>query len=149
MMAFNNINRESEKEAEPEDMFTSMQKNFDTDEFNQRATLAANDGPVRRTALGRGTKSAASADPDNDPSIDPEAIKNKFTEAVLSKHSTIAELRVLYMNPLPEAIGPLQCYIRRDQTGVNKFSPKYYLTLYQAYGDMLQATKIQSITSHI
>ena len=60
---------------------------------------------------------------------DPLIIRQSFIEALNNKHSTIDALRNLYMSPLPEEIGPIQCMIRRDQSGVNRFSPKYYLLL--------------------
>ena len=53
------------------------------------------------------------------------------------------------MCPLPEEIGPIMCIIRVDKSGVNKFAPKYYLTLAEVNAPMLMASKIQSITTHI
>ena len=69
----------------------------------------------------------------------------------MSKHSVLQELKSLYMNPLPEDIGPISCVIRRDQSGVNKFSPKYFLLLQEngCETNMLQAVKIQSINCHM
>ena len=109
-------------------------------------------GRERRTALGRGTQSAGSAgsrDSGPSKSVDPEVMKDSFKEAILSKHSTIPMLQSLYMNPLPEEIGPIMCIIRVDKSGVNKFAPKFYLTLAEVNAPMLMASKIQSITTHI
>lgn len=56
------------------------------------------------------------------------------------------------MSPLPDEIGPLQCILRRDNKGVNKLSPKYYLALVDENNNniqMLSANKIQSITCNM
>ena len=53
------------------------------------------------------------------------------------------------MDPLPEEIGPVQFTIRRDQSGVNRFAPKYYLTLVESNSQVLSAAKIQSLSTHM
>lgn len=148
MAAFANIRRESDKR------FQIMQQDHDNEnEFNERASIMSMGGRERRTALGRGTVSAGSGSESTNPGSsdqnDPAVIRHNFMEAVTSRSSTIQQLKQIYMNPLPEEIGPIQCNIRRDQSGVNKFSPKYFLSIADSNTPMLSATKIQSITCHM
>lgn len=67
----------------------------------------------------------------------------------MGKHTPYAVLKDLYLRPLPEAVGALQCTVIRDQSGVNKFSPKYSLQLAESGTRMLQAAKVQSISTHM
>lgn len=81
--------------------------------------------------------------------MDPMVIRQAFIDAVSSRTSTILQLKCLFMDPIPDEIGPIQFTIRRDQSGINRLSPKYYLTLVETNSQVLSAAKTQSLTTHM
>jgi len=172
MAAFDSIHRQSAvrpkagaQDAGDEDGFARQQAMFqDEDDFNQRASMMSmGGGPIqRRTAIGRSTVTSSSGPPAREgrktmgapragpsDSLDPAVVRQAFLECVMGKHTPYAVLKDLYSRPLPEAVGALQCTVIRDQSGVNKFSPKYSLQLAESGTRMLQAAKVQSISTHM
>lgn len=100
-------------------------------------------GRERRTALGRGYTMINEA---IDSKEDPNNIRQAFIDAVSSRTNTIEQLKSLFLYPIPDEIGPVQFSIRRDQSGMNRLSPKYYLTLVETNSQVLSASKSQSLT---
>lgn len=71
----------------------------------------------------------------------------------MSEVKSLEEQQHLYLTPLPKDVGFVQCTIKRDDAGFNKFSPKYYLKLHKdnkvilmCEGALQSATKNYKIT---
>ena len=54
---------------------------------------------------------------------------DQFVAKLLNPFTPIEELKDMYMKPVPPRIGQIQCTITRHKSGMNRFWPKYTLSL--------------------
>ena len=52
-----------------------------------------------------------------------------FVAKLLNPFTPVEELKEMYMRPIPPKIGQIQCTITRHKNGMNRFWPKYTLSL--------------------
>lgn len=76
-------------------------------------------------------------------------IKDAFIKSVSSSYTPLNVLTDHFMKSLPHEIGQLKCQIERNNSGMNKFWPKYTVILDGTKLALLSAKKLaNSKTSH-
>ena len=60
---------------------------------------------------------------------DNKVLYDAFIAKLLNPFTPIEELKEMYMLPIPPKIGQIQCSIMRHKNGMNRFWPKYTLSL--------------------
>ena len=60
---------------------------------------------------------------------DNKELYDAFIAKLLNPFTPIEELKDMYMLPIPPKIGQIQCTIVRHKNGMNRFWPKYTLSL--------------------
>ena len=71
-----------------------------------------------------------------------------FAEHLLNPFTNEEEMKLVFMRPVPKAIGMLQCTIHRDKKGFARFFPKYTLTLSEGGRFLLNGKKRSARTSN-
>ena len=60
---------------------------------------------------------------------DGKELFDAFIAKLLNPFTPVEELKEMYMRPIPPKIGQIQCTITRHKNGMNRFWPKYTLSL--------------------
>ena len=60
---------------------------------------------------------------------DNKQLYDAFIAKLLNPFTPVEELKQMYMTPVPPRIGQIQCTITRNKSGMNRFWPKYILSL--------------------
>ena len=84
-----------------------------------------------------------------EPTKNRSEMRDAYLKTLTNKYTPVKVLIDTFMKPIPPEIGQLQCDIERNTSGLNKFWPKYVLTLTDSKKELLTSKKLaNSKTSH-